>query len=106
MIHRKHPNEIELLFHMLRCFTQRYIPQFQFFKDFLEDVVAEVGLSSKLPSIKMLPLNIPFHGICFLLQTYSVEWKRKAFFKFVDVFRDQSWPKDLKAKVCRFCYCI
>jgi transformation/transcription domain-associated protein len=32
-------------------------------------------------------------------QTYTVEWKRKAFFKFVDVFRDQGWAKDLKAKV-------
>lgn len=42
---RNHPNEIELLFHMLRCFAQRYIPQFQFFKDFLEDVVAEVSAS-------------------------------------------------------------
>ncbi len=39
---RHHPNEIELLFHMLRCFTSRYIPQFQFFKDFLEDTIAEV----------------------------------------------------------------
>ena len=33
-------------------------------------------------------------------QTYSVEWKRKAFFKFVDVFHDQTnWPQELKAKV-------
>ena len=39
---KHHPNEIELLFHMLRCFTSRYIPQFQFFKDFLEETIAEV----------------------------------------------------------------
>ena len=41
---RNHPNELELLFHMLRCFMARFIPQFQFFKDFLDNVVAEVDL--------------------------------------------------------------
>lgn len=39
-----HPNEIELLFHMLRCFTSRYIPQFHFFKEFLENEIAEVRI--------------------------------------------------------------
>lgn len=33
------------------------------------------------------------------LQTYPVEWKRKAFFKFVDIFHDSQWPQELKAKV-------
>ena len=28
-----------------------------------------------------------------------MEWKRKAFFKFVDVFHNASWSQDLKAKV-------
>jgi len=32
-------------------------------------------------------------------QTYPVEWKRKAFFKFVDIFHNASWTQDLKAKV-------
>jgi len=27
---------------MLRCFTARYIPQFQFFKEFLDDTVSQV----------------------------------------------------------------
>ncbi|XP_041366452.1 transformation/transcription domain-associated protein-like [Gigantopelta aegis] len=68
-----HTNEIDLLFHILRCFTHRYIPQFQFVKEFLEQTVAA---------------------------TYTVEWKRKAFFKFVDVFHDQTnWPQELKAKI-------
>jgi len=40
---RQHNNEIELLFHMLRCFTARYIPQFQFFKEFLDETVSQVG---------------------------------------------------------------
>jgi len=32
-------------------------------------------------------------------QTYPVEWKRKAFFRFVDIFHNASWSQDLKAKV-------
>ena len=34
-----------------------------------------------------------------LFQTYSVDWKRNAFFKFVEVFHDNNWPQELKAKV-------
>ena len=36
--------EIELLFHILRCFLHRFIPQFQFVKDFLEDTIANVRI--------------------------------------------------------------
>ena len=39
---RHQKSEIELLFHMLRCFTARYLPQFLFFKEFLDDTVAQV----------------------------------------------------------------
>ncbi|XP_065923524.1 transformation/transcription domain-associated protein isoform X7 [Magallana gigas] len=67
-----HTNDIELLFHILRCFTSRFIVQFQFVKDFLDNVVAG---------------------------TYTIEWKRTAFFKFVDIFHDQTWTQDLKAKI-------
>jgi len=35
-------------------------------------------------------------------QTYPVEWKRKAFFRFVDIFHSASWSQDLKAKVKYF----
>ena len=65
-------NQIELLFHILRCFTSRYITHFQFFRDYLEQSIAS---------------------------RFSVEWKRMAFFKFVDIFHDQTWPKKLKAKI-------
>ena len=37
-----------------------------------------------------------------MLQTYAVEWKRKAFFKFVDIFHDGNWQQDLKAKILQF----
>ena len=43
-------------------------------------------------------------------QSYPAEWKRKAFFKFVTVFHDQSWSQELKAKVgwkgCTISYVI
>ena len=41
--HRYHTNDIELLFHILRCFTTRFIVQFEFVKDFLDNVVAAVS---------------------------------------------------------------
>ncbi|XP_074658755.1 transformation/transcription domain-associated protein-like [Tubulanus polymorphus] len=72
---KHHPSEIELLFQLLRCFTNRFIPQFHFVKDFIDKTVAN---------------------------TYVVEWKRKAFFKFVDIFHDQNWPQDLKAKILQY----
>ena len=67
-----HPDQLELLFHLLRAFVSRFITQFQFLKDFLETKVAK---------------------------TYSVDWKRKAFFKFVDIFHDNSWPQEVKGKI-------
>jgi len=33
-----------------------------------------------------------------------VEWKRKAFFRFVDIFHNASWSQELKAKVQYFVY--
>ncbi|XP_053373271.1 transformation/transcription domain-associated protein-like isoform X1 [Mercenaria mercenaria] len=68
-------NEIELLFHILRCFTSRHVPQYQFVKDFLDNTVAA---------------------------SYSVDWKRKAFFRFVEVFHDASWNQILKAKIIQY----
>ena len=32
-------------------------------------------------------------------QSYSVEQKRAVFFKFVELFHDQNFPQELKAKV-------
>ena len=43
IVFRHQKNEIELLFHMLRCFTARYLPQFLFFKEFLDETVAQVN---------------------------------------------------------------
>ncbi|ESN91105.1 hypothetical protein HELRODRAFT_194551 [Helobdella robusta] len=69
---KHHPNELELLFHMLKCFTGRYMPQFTFFKEFLEETVSK---------------------------TYSIEWKRNAFFKFVEIFHLKDWSQEVKSKI-------
>ncbi|XP_017777683.1 PREDICTED: transformation/transcription domain-associated protein isoform X2 [Nicrophorus vespilloides] len=67
-----HPNNIDLLFQLLRALCDRFIPEFQFLKDFLENTVA---------------------------QHYTVEWKRSAFFLFVEQFPMHGMSQELKAKV-------
>ncbi|XP_030041101.2 transcription-associated protein 1 isoform X2 [Manduca sexta] len=67
-----HPNDIDLLFQLLRALCDRFIPDFQFLRDFLENTVA---------------------------QNYTVEWKRLAFFRFVEHFSSDAMSQDLKAKV-------
>ncbi|XP_014255602.1 transformation/transcription domain-associated protein [Cimex lectularius] len=67
-----HPSNIDLLFQLLRSFCDRFLPDFQFVKDFLETTVA---------------------------QSYTIEWKRMAFFRFVELFPTTSLSQDLKAKI-------
>ncbi|CAH2104885.1 unnamed protein product [Euphydryas editha] len=67
-----HPSNIDLLFQLLRALCDRFIPDFQFLRDFLENTVA---------------------------QNYTVEWKRSAFFRFVDHFSNDAMSQELKAKV-------
>ncbi|OQR70315.1 Transformation/transcription domain-associated protein-like [Tropilaelaps mercedesae] len=70
---KQNPNDVELLFQLLRAFTSRYIPDFKFLKDFIDHTVAT---------------------------QYSVEWKRNAFFKFVKLFEEETnFPQELVAKV-------
>lgn len=66
---------IELLFQLLRVFMNRYLCDFEFFKVFLDKTVIE---------------------------TYSIEWKRDAFAKFVNVFHDPNYPQKLKAKILQY----
>lgn len=68
---RHHPNNIDLLFQMLRALCDRFIPEFHFLREFLETVA----------------------------QNYTVEWKRSAFFRFVEVFNENNMSQELKAKV-------
>ncbi|XP_047506869.1 transcription-associated protein 1 isoform X1 [Pieris napi] len=67
-----HPSNIDLLFQLLRALCDRFIPDFQFLRDFLENTVA---------------------------QNYTVEWKRSAFFRFVEHFASDAMSQELKAKV-------
>lgn len=70
-----HPDEVDLLFHLLRALCGRFIPDFQFLRDFLENTVA---------------------------QTYSVEWKRAAFFRFVELFPLPGMTQELKARILQY----
>ncbi|KAG9509570.1 Transformation/transcription domain-associated protein, partial [Fragariocoptes setiger] len=69
------PSSILLLFHLLRAFMGRYLCDFEFLRVFLEKTVIE---------------------------TYSIEWKRKAFNQFVDIFPDPNYSQELKAKILRY----
>lgn len=69
---RQQPNDIDLLFQLLRAMCDRFIPDFQFLRDFLENTVA---------------------------QEYTVEWKRSAFFRFVEHFPTNNMSQELKANV-------
>lgn len=40
--YRHRPSEVELLFDLLRVFTHRHIPDFQFLKKFMKEDVAKV----------------------------------------------------------------
>ncbi|XP_068243023.1 transformation/transcription domain-associated protein isoform X3 [Palaemon carinicauda] len=72
---KHHTEDIKLLFQLLRAFIGRFIPDFQFLRDFLEQTVA---------------------------QTYSVDWKRSAFFQFVEMFEDVNVPQELKARILQY----
>ncbi|GAB1859196.1 Transformation/transcription domain-associated protein [Camponotus japonicus] len=69
---RHQPNDIDLLFQLLRATCTRFVPDFQFLRDFLENTVA---------------------------QEYTVEWKRSAFFRFVEHFPTNNMSQELKANV-------
>lgn len=65
-------NDIDLLFQLLRALCLHFIPDFHFLREFLQNTVA---------------------------QSYTVDWKRKAFFHFVEKFNGTSLSEDLKAKI-------
>nr|CAD7427558.1 unnamed protein product [Timema monikensis] len=69
---RHHTNNIDLLFQLLRAFGGRFLPDFQFLRVFLEHTVAE---------------------------NYTVEWKRSAFFRFLDHYPDPNVSNELKASI-------
>ncbi|XP_077513657.1 transcription-associated protein Nipped-A isoform X4 [Amblyomma americanum] len=69
---QQRPHEIELLFQLLRAFTGRFLPDFGFLREFLDSWAAK---------------------------GQTVEWKRAAFFRFVEAFGDPAFPQPLLAKV-------
>lgn len=73
--YKRHFDDIRLLFQLMKAFSGRYIPEFQFLRKFLEETVA---------------------------QTYSIDWKRRAFFQFVEIFDDENVTQDLKANILQY----
>lgn len=72
---QQRPNdEILLLFNLLRVFMYRFVCDFDFFRKYLEQTVCH----------------------------FNVEWKRNAFFKFKEIFLDQNYSQELKAKVLQY----
>jgi transformation/transcription domain-associated protein len=65
------PSDIDLLYRLLNIYNTRYVPDFQFFRDFI---------------LK----------IC---ENYTVDWKRDAFFLFVDYYHRSNVSIDLKIKI-------
>nr|XP_018903777.1 PREDICTED: transformation/transcription domain-associated protein isoform X3 [Bemisia tabaci] len=70
-----HPTKIDLLFQLLRAVIGRFLPSFQKLHNFLETAVA---------------------------QDYTVEWKRSAFFKFVELYQTPNVCEELVAKILQF----
>ncbi|XP_046866072.1 transcription-associated protein 1 [Drosophila willistoni] len=65
-------NDIDLLFQLLRALCSHFIPEVYFLRDFLQNTVA---------------------------QSYTVNWKRNAFFHFVENFNNNTISEELKAKI-------
>ncbi|ALC42664.1 Nipped-A [Drosophila busckii] len=65
-------NDIDLLFQLLRALCFHFIPDVYFLRDFLQNTVA---------------------------QSYTVNWKRNAFFHFVENFNNNMFTEELKAKI-------
>ena len=69
---RYNPDDVELLFHLLRVFTAAHCMSFHFLTQFLETQIAK---------------------------DYSIEQKRNVFFQFVTFYHDAAFPHELKALV-------
>lgn len=65
-------NDIDLLFQLLRALCLHFIPDVYFLRDFLQNTVAK---------------------------SFTVNWKRNAFFHFVENFNNSAFSEDLKAKI-------
>lgn len=67
-------NDIDLLFQLLRALCYHFIPDFYFLREFLQKVA----------------------------QSYTVNWKRDAFFHFVQNFNNPAHSEELKAKIITY----
>ena len=87
---RQNEDDIDLLFHLLRVYNTRQVISLHFLSRFLEDSVIKV--------------RVLYQAFCmtFLFQSSSILYKRKIFFKFVEVFLDVYYLQELKAKILQY----
>jgi transformation/transcription domain-associated protein len=70
-----HKEDIETLFYLLQAFTFRHITSFPFLRLYLENEVA---------------------------RKYTIDQKRAIFYKFVELFNQETYSQELKAKILQY----
>ena len=86
---RHNEDDIDLLFQLLRIYSTRQVISLHFLSRFLESSVIKVNTIAT----QSVLMNVV------LLQNPSLPYKRKIFFKFVEVFQDIHYLQELKAKI-------
>ena len=71
--YKHHHEDIDTLFQLLRVYTARHLTSYHFLTSYIENEVTK---------------------------NFTIKEKRAIFFKFVEVFGNQDFPQELKAKVC------
>ena len=85
---RYNEDDIDLLFQLLRIYSTRQVLSLHFLSRFLENSVIKVNTDDILMTLLM-----------YCLQNPSLSYKRKVFFKFVEVFQKTFYLQELKAKI-------
>lgn len=93
----QHTDDIDLLFLMLRALCLRFIPDFQVsftirYLCFIFRLMYLLFFFSSNQFLRDFLANT-------VAQNYTVEWKRKVFFHFVENFAKPNLTQELKAKV-------
>lgn len=87
-----HTNDINLLFLLLKALCMRFIPDFQ--------VKENISFFNNKRAKSLIPLQFLRDFLQnTVAQSYTCEWKRKAFFQFVEDFNNANMSQELKAKV-------
>lgn len=89
-LYRHNEDDIDLLFQLLRVYNTRQVLSLHFLSRFLENSVIKVNSDDNTLDL--------YEHLCYI-QNPSLSYKRKVFFKFVEVFQDTYYLQELKAKI-------